>query len=189
MDNSMYQQKYNKYEELFNLTYEDAIICLKRKYGEVTDDYFREKSYLRFLNGEIKNITKGKYSKAKEGLYCHHVFEDEYLNLSDKEYIKTYKYDFEYQRKENLVYCDLFEHIILHALIMMKTNVDLGFPGYITYLKPKIQEWYIDKIDPKPFWMKQCKERAYLPTSLVEDLLSKIEDKLMDYKKFRNEME
>lgn len=185
----MYQQKYNKYEELFNLTYEDAIICLKRKYGEVTDDYFREKSYLRFLNGEIKNITKGKYSKAKEGLYCHHVFEDEYLNLSDKEYIKTYKYDFEYQRKENLVYCDLFEHIILHALIMMKTNVDLGFPGYITYLKPKIQEWYIDKIDPKPFWMKQCKERAYLPTSLVEDLLSKIEDKLMDYKKFRNEME
>ncbi|MGX0039989.1 hypothetical protein ACUXJN_000496 [Staphylococcus capitis] len=189
MDNSTYQQKYNNYVELLNLTYEEVTDYLKNKYGEVIDDYFREKSYLRFLNGEIKNITKGKYSRAKEGLYCHHIYEDKFLNLSNQSFIGDYKYDFEYQRKENLVYCDLFEHIILHALIMMKTNVDLGFPGYVIYLKPKIQDWYINKIDPKPFWMKQCKERAYLPTSLVEDLLSKIEDKLMDYKKFRNKME
>ena len=178
MDNSTYQQKYNNYVELLNLTYEEVTDYLKKKYGEVIDDYFREKSYLRFINGEIKSISKGKYSRAKEGLYCHHIYEDEYLNLSNQDFIRSFEYDFEYQRKENLVYCDLFEHIILHALIMMKTNSELGLPGYVNYLKPKIQEWYLDEIDPKPFWMKQCKERAYLPTYLAEDLLSKIEEKL-----------
>ena len=34
------------------------------------DDYYREKSYERFLNNEIKHITKGKYSRTNDGVFC-----------------------------------------------------------------------------------------------------------------------
>ena len=54
-------------------TYSQAVAYLLNKYGAVTDDYYKEKSYTRFLNGEIKSITKGKYTRSSEGLYCHHI--------------------------------------------------------------------------------------------------------------------
>ena len=65
----MSENNYKKigYNSLLNMSYEEAIHYLLNKYGEVSDDYFKEKSYARFLRGEIKTITKGKYSKTSEG--------------------------------------------------------------------------------------------------------------------------
>jgi hypothetical protein len=103
------------YNELLFLSYRELVHLLIKKYGEVTDDYFSEKSYTRFLNGEIKTIAKGKFSRALEGLYCHHIFENKYENIGDLEFIRAYKYPHELQRKGNLVYCDLVEHLILHV--------------------------------------------------------------------------
>lgn len=70
--------------------------------------------------------------------------ENEYENISNKEYIAHYKYPYEYHHKENLVYCDLIEHLILHALITKETNGDRGFKGLVEFLIPTAEEWYID---------------------------------------------
>lgn len=35
-----------------------------------------------------------------------------------------------YQQKENLVYCNLLEHLILHGLIAKETKNKLGIGGY-----------------------------------------------------------
>ena len=98
--------KYNSYLELLSKTYEEAVIFLLQKYGPAQDDYFREKSYQRFLNGEIKSITKGKTTRTNEGLYCHHIDENKWLKASDKEFVRKYQIPFESQRKDRLIYCD-----------------------------------------------------------------------------------
>ena len=48
------------------------------------------KNHTRFLNGEIKSITKGKYTRSSEGLYCHHISEDKFQNLSDLRFISEF---------------------------------------------------------------------------------------------------
>lgn len=153
---------YQKYKDLLSKTYDEAVNFLLRKYGPAQDDYYRESSYQRFMDGEIKNITKGKYSRTKEGLYCHHIDEIKDLNISNQAFIKKYKYSFEYQKKERLVFCDLIEHTILHVLITEETSEEFGYPGYLAHLKPLIELWYLDEIIPKPKWMKNCYNKSFL---------------------------
>lgn len=169
------ENKLNYYKNLLNLSYNEAIELLLKKHGPVKDDYFREKSYARFLNKEIKKITKGKYSKTDQGLYCHHIAEDKYLNLSNNEHIIKNKYPFELHKKENLVYCDLFEHLILHAIIAKDSNGELGFPGYEVYLQPMVYDWYIKQKIPKPEWMKNCYYKAYLTPDDTKIILDYID--------------
>lgn len=167
-----------EYEYLLNLTYKKAVTYLLNKYGEVSDDFFKEKSYVKFLNGEIKAITKGNYSKTSAGLFCHHIDENKFENISNLEYIKHYKYPFIYQKKERLVYCDLFEHLILHALIIKETGAEYGVSGYDNYLYPMVTDWIIKRIDPKPDWMKKCKKRALLSQIDAKNLLSIIDNSI-----------
>ena len=155
-----------------------VIILLNKQYGEVTDNYYKEKSYNKFLNGEIKSISKGKFSKTKEGLYCHHVFENKYDNLSNANFISHYKYPFDYQKKENLVYSDLFEHLILHTLIAKESNGIHGLAGYFAFILPNVEEWYINEIDPGLEWQKNCKEKAYLSKEYVQKILLEIDNKI-----------
>lgn len=173
--NNQFEKKLDDYIYLLNSSYNQAVERLLLKYGPAQDDYFRESSYLRFLNGEIKNITKGKYQRTREGLYCHHIDEFEFENLSNKDFIQTYRYPYTYQARDRLVYCDLIEHLILHTLITKETDGYRGLTGYATYIRPMVNEWYIDKWDPKPEWMKTCKEKAYLPTDQLNILLAQID--------------
>lgn len=169
------RKKIDDYIFLLNLSYDQAVERLLLKYGAAKDDYYRESSYNRFLNGEIKNITKGKYQRTKEGLFCHHIDEFEFENLSNKDFIQAYRYPYSYQTKDRLVYCDLIEHLILHTLITRETDGNRGFLGYITYIRPMVNEWYIDQLDPKPEWMKLCKEKANLPIDQLHILLNQID--------------
>ena len=105
------------YNSLLKMSYDDAVSLLLKKYGPSKADYFSEKSYQRFLNNEIKTISKGKISRTNEGLYCHHIDENKYLRISKPEVIKMFNIPFSSQRKESLVYCDIIEHAALHALI------------------------------------------------------------------------
>lgn len=179
-ENVLYREKYNYYKKLLNLSYSDAVQSLIEKHGGVVDNYYKEKSYNKFLNGEIKTIAYGKYTKSKEGLYCHHIMENEYENISSKRYIAQYKYPYEYHHKENLVYCDLIEHLILHALITKETNGDRGVQGLVRYIMPIAEEWYIEEYEPEDLWMKLCRERAFLSEDYIEKLLSDIDELLND---------
>ena len=51
--------KLGYYKSLLNLDY-DAVQSLIKKYGAALDDYFKESSYNKFLNGEVKSPTKGQ---------------------------------------------------------------------------------------------------------------------------------
>ncbi|WP_250130214.1 hypothetical protein [Jeotgalicoccus sp. WY2] len=171
-----HSDRLNGYLLLLGLTYYEAVKYLLAKYGPATNDYFNEKSYSRFLRGEIKSITRRKYQRTFEGLYCHHIDENKFENLSNFDYIKKYRYPFFYHKKERLVYCDLFEHLILHTLIAEETNTEFGLSGYIVFLFPMAGEWYIDELDPKPEWMKICKERSYLNPKETKIILRKMDE-------------
>nr|WP_228082788.1 hypothetical protein [Mammaliicoccus lentus] len=187
--NDPFKKKYNYYMNLLSLTYQEAVQFLIEKHGEVADNYYKKESYAKFLNGDIKNITRGKYTKSKEGLYCHHILENKYENISNKEYITHFKYPYEYHLKENLVYCDLLEHLILHALITKETNGDRGFNGLVEVLIPTAEEWYIDGDEPRKIWMQLCRERAFLSKEFTEKLLSDVDELLKDVEVYQELLE
>lgn len=135
---------YEGYTYLLSRSYDEAVEILLQKYGPAQDDYFREKSYQRFMNQEIKNITKGKFSRTSEGLYCHHIDENKMLKISDQDFVKINTIPFDYQKKERLVYCDLIEHTILHVLIAKETSMELGHLGFFAFLAPEIEQWYLN---------------------------------------------
>lgn len=130
------------------------------------------------MDGEIKNITKGKASRTDEGLYCHHIDEKKDLNISNQSFVKMNKVPFDYQRKDRLVYCDLIEHTILHVLITKETSLKFGYLGYSVYLKPIIVDWYLDKKIPKPKWMKNCYYKSFLTPQQAINILKEMEEAL-----------
>lgn len=181
-------ESYQYYNNLLSLSYGDLLKELIEKYGKVTDDYFKEKSYIRFLNGEIKNPGKGKYTRSMEGLYCHHIFENKYENISNKDFIKEFQYPYELQKKENLVYCNLIEHLILHALIMKETGGKLGTNGFAIFIRPMVEDWYIVKRKkPKAKWYQAVFDRGFLFKDDAIQLLKDIDEMLMIYAKSKVE--
>ena len=170
--------KYKEYEELLSKNSDDVVAFLLQKYGPAQDDYFREQSYQKFMDGEIKSIQKGKHSRTSEGLFCHHIDENKSLNLSNFSFIKVNKIPFESQKKDRLVYCDLIEHAVLHALIAQETSKKLGFPGYMMYLIPKIEEWYLDEIIPASPWEKDCYNKSFLIPEETVNIIKKMQEKL-----------
>lgn len=167
----------DNYYKILELSYDEAVRFLLKKYGAAEDDYYREKSYEKFLNGEIKNITKGKYSRSSEGLECHHIDEDKFLNLTNKDFIKDQSPPFKYHKKEKLVFCNVVEHAILHTLIAKETSLNFGYAGYIVFLRQKIQDWYIDKDIPKKSkYHIACYHKAYLKPKEASELLEKMDN-------------
>ncbi|MFB9860877.1 hypothetical protein ACFPFV_08010 [Salinicoccus siamensis] len=172
--------KKDEYLSLLSKPYNEAVEFLLNKYGAAEDDYYREKSYERFLNGEIKSIAKGKFARSLEGLECHHIFENKFLNMTDGAFIKRQNIPYKYHKKEYLVFCDIVEHAILHTLIAKETSLEFGYPGYIVFLRPKIEDWYIKKDTPqKSKWHIACYHKAYITTEEALDLLEKMDNILL----------
>lgn len=170
-----HETRYAKYLDMLSMTYADAVDYLLSKYGPVRDDYFKEKSYQRFLNGEIKSISKGKYVRTSEGLYTHHIDENRAENLSDLKFIQHYQYPFSVHRRDKLVYADLIEHLILHAIIVKETDGRFGEKGYTVFLAPIVQQWYLDHRMLGPEWMKVAYRRSFLTEDEAKELLKQID--------------
>ena len=165
-----------EYLELLNRDYSNAVSFLLEKYGVATDDYFKEKSYERFFEGKIKSIGKGKISRTSEGLYCHHIDENKYQKMADSNFIKNQNIPFSAQTKERLVYCDLIEHTILHAIISRETDNRYGRQGLITFLIPNILDWYIRGMEPYKEWELNCYNKSFLEYEEAEKILNAIDD-------------
>lgn len=179
-----------EYLVLLSKTYNEAVEFLLKKYGAAEDDYYREKSYERFLRGEIKNITKGKFARSMEGLECHHILENKFLNMTNNSFIRNQNIPFKYHQKEKLVFCDVVEHAILHTLIAKETSLEFGSPGYIVFLRPKIEDWYIKKIIPqKSKWHIACYDKAYITPEEAFDLLERMDSILSVEQKRINQEE
>lgn len=66
----------------------------------------------------------------------------------------------------------MIEHAILHTLIAKETSLNLGSVGYLVFLKPKIKDWYIDKIIPqKSKHHIACYHKSYIKPEEASELL------------------
>ena len=100
-----------------------------------------------------------KVSRTKEGLYAHHKYEDHAIMLSHPEYAKNNPY--EWQKKENIVYCNLLEHLYLHILICenpsesQNENEIVGFGGVVNFIVPELNDVYSGWVS-KQAWQNNC---------------------------------
>ncbi|MDO8059368.1 hypothetical protein OC683_01940 ['Crotalaria aegyptiaca' phytoplasma] len=121
-----YQNKNNQIEfsipYMILLTYNQIIEVLLDKYGEVPGNYF--------LNRKCTQINE-YIKRSSEGLQIHHIKENEMKGLSNPEFAQ--QAPFSYQMADNLVYCNLLEHFLLHCKIWdHSTNplqIDVGKNG------------------------------------------------------------
>lgn len=108
--------------------YQQLINYLNEKYGKVEGSYF--------INENCKSKNR-KIVRSSEGLFIHHVKEDTIGNLSKPKNAQLAPW--EYQKGENLVYCDLVEHTLLHVLISEERMG--GHPGpYFMFTAPLIND-------------------------------------------------
>lgn len=92
--------------------YREACKFLQKKYdkkGFVRKDYY----HVDPKDGHL--IKTSGVGHGKDGLQYHHICEDIVPSLSDKNVAATN--DLEYQKAENMCYCNLLEHAWLHILI------------------------------------------------------------------------
>ena len=116
-----------------NMSYNDYVKYLINKYGPAQCDYFAN---------ELCKSKSSKISRTKEGLFCHHIKENKEILLSTPEIARMHP--FEYQKKENLVYCNILEHLILHLKIVQechKENPHLGIGG-VSMITAQINGYY-----------------------------------------------
>lgn len=124
-----------EYDKVKNLTYREYCEYLKQKYGVSKYDYF------------TKSWNKNaKVTRTKEGLICHHICEDIAIMLSEPKQAQINP--FEYQKAENLCYCDYLEHLFLHILICENPSKDknlfeaVGIGGVVNFIVPELNDFY-----------------------------------------------
>ena len=137
-----------EYEKVKDYSYLEYCDYLQEKYGIGLCDYMRP------------SWTKNpKITRTKEGLLAHHKFEDHAIMLSNKEY--AMKNPYEWQLKENIVYCDYLEHLFLHILICENPSSDknksdkVGYGGVINFIVPELNDVYSGWVT-KESWRQNC---------------------------------
>lgn len=150
---------YDELENVSNMNYMEYVAYLKKKHGEATVPYMT-KSFCK----------NSRISRTKEGLLCHHVYENDFPNLSNPEHAKMNPY--EYQQPENLVYCNLLEHLLLHIKIaeeqvdryshiggtaLISKNGErayVGITGIVNYMIPQLNDYYCGYLGRE--WEQNC---------------------------------
>lgn len=94
----------NEYNNVKDMTYLEYCDYLQNKYGLPPRPY---------CSPDFEKYREN--SCTAYGLVIHHKMEDHAILLSTLDYMK--KYPYEWQCRENLVYCDFLEHLLLHVLI------------------------------------------------------------------------
>ena len=124
-----------EYNKVKNLNYLEFVSYLINKHGAVKYNYMT-KSW-----NKNSNCTG-----TKNGLLVHHVFEDHAIMLSNKTHAMNNPY--EWQKAENLVFCDYLEHLYLHILICESPSIErnkneaVGIGGVINFLAPELNDIY-----------------------------------------------
>lgn len=142
----------NEYQSVKDFTYLEYCDYLQDKYGIGLADYMT-KSY--------NPIQKCK--RTKEGLVAHHKKEDTMIMLSDKRI--AVMCPFEWQLKENIVYCDYLEHLLLHVLICKYPAdnkpkiIAAGIGGVVNFIAPELNDLYSGWVTTQA-WRKNCHDKV-----------------------------
>ena len=119
----------DEYRKVNGLTYWQYCDYLKGKYGCLKECY-----------GSKSN------SRSSDGLFIHHIGENEVANLSNDAVRKGLEKekDKKYQSPEMLCYCDWLEHLLLHIMIGEETvgTTNLRLEGCFTYLLPALRDFF-----------------------------------------------
>ena len=127
-------------QDQLDLDYSDHLLYLKKKYGMCSGSYYLTEACVS---------TNAKIRRGSEGLQVHHDKEwnpDDISchSLSSKEL--ALKYSFDYQKPENLTYCNALEHFLLHIKIykLRKQALDgfLFIDGIESYIIPFLNDIY-----------------------------------------------
>lgn len=94
--------------EVWDMSYEEYVQYLLKKYGPAIYDYF-------YINRNGNLSKNNKVTRSKEGLECHHIDEDKYILLSTPHMAASYP--IELQKADRLIYADRIEHLLLHIKI------------------------------------------------------------------------
>lgn len=130
---------YKEFEKELVMFYDELVYYLKEKYGSVPHSYFSTPAC----------ISKSqKITRTADGLYVHHIAEDKYINLSEPRFAKLV--DFKYQLSDQLIYCNYFEHMLLHLAIVKEADPNyiiesgqaVGIGGLINFLIPEANLFY-----------------------------------------------
>ncbi len=110
-------------------------------------DYLQGKYGIGLANYMTKSYNKNsKCVRTAEGLLAHHKAEDKMIMLSTKAFAEMCPY--EWQLKENIVYCDYLEHLLLHVLICKYPSpeklpiADVGIGGVTNFIVPELNDLY-----------------------------------------------
>ena len=108
----------------------------------------------------IKSFNKNqKVPRTSDGLIAHHKAEDKMIMLSTKAFAEMCPY--EWQLKENIVYCDYLEHLFLHVLICKYPSpeklpiADVGIGGVVNFIVPELNDLYSGWVTKQP-WRLNC---------------------------------
>lgn len=140
----------SEYLAVKDFTYLEYCDYLQKKYGIGLADYM------------TKSFNKNnKCTRTKEGLFAHHKKEDTKALLAEKNIAK--KCPFEWQSKENIVYCDYLEHLLLHILICKypadgKNNF-VGIGGIVDFIVPELNDLY-SGWETKQEWRMICFDKV-----------------------------
>ena len=141
-----------EYLQVKDYTYLEYCDYLQKKYGIGLSDYM------------TKSWNKNpKCSRTKDGLLAHHKMEDTMIMLSTKEVAMICP--FKWQSKENIVYCDYLEHLLLHILICKYPSpnkikgVDVGIGGVVNFLVPELNDLY-SGWETSQKWRKTCHDKV-----------------------------
>mgnify|MGYP004663657905 CR=1 FL=1 len=104
-----------------NSSYEEIVNHFQIKYGVPTQPYFMSESCKQY-NKSIK--------RTGEGLYIHHIQEiaefEEYFMSNLSQPVIACQVPFEWQQPNNLCYCNLLEHYLLHVKINLSRVKSTG---------------------------------------------------------------
>ncbi len=149
------------------LNYWDHCRYLQLKYGLPPRDYYCNELCI----SKSKNITR-----TAEGLVIHHNAEGLNVgNLGEPHLAKLYP--FEFQKKENLSYCNLIEHLLLHLKINARCCSSFAFPFELKYFFNSLGFFWIGNFINTLFkeqgsaikWQDNCFRAIY---SLFDDYIS-----------------
>ena len=152
-------EEYNKVKDM---KYRDYCAYLKEKYGDAKLDYF------------TSDFKKNKVGRTSEGLYCHHIYEDTAIMLSDPK--AAARQPFEYQLAKNLCYCDLLEHLFAHILIHEEHNRIVFGCGIDAFMIPELNDFYSGWVT-KQAWRTNCHNKIKDDKEVYLALVKRLKDK------------
>ena len=153
----------SEYQRVKEYTYLEYCDYLQSKYGIGLADYMT-KSY----------NTNSKCKRTKDGLVAHHKKEDTMIMLSKKEVAQMCP--FEWQSKENIVYCDYLEHLLLHVLICKYPSnatadfINAGIGGIVEFIVPELNDLYSGWLTNQT-WRKNCHDKVSADKEVYLEIL------------------